>query len=443
MTEPTQQAKDPYGKDLFHRNQTLGENLIHILSLQQDSFVIALNGSWGTGKTTFIEMWTEALQNAPKEEAVNYNVIMFNAWENDCFDVPLISLISEINIDDKGKKKEMLTQLRRVGLHLATKTLSSFVPWVDISADDFDPSKLSTNEEKKINDFFDTFAAEKRLLNDFKSQLGELATQESPILFIVDELDRCKPTYSIIFLERIKHLFDVPNVYFVLAIDKEQLGISIQSVYGNIDIDGYLRRFINLTIDLPEVKPAIYIKHLLKQPSFTKVLEHYKLDGHSYLKEFLPWFASMYNFSLRDIEVLLLHLRLAICTIPENIKTHLPEISTLLCLKTYDDKLYHNFCHAKIKADDIIKKNPKHEYIDESKEDRRQHKYQKNLFEAALIFLDPSDSVDSYLRIKRPSDDIANLLKKMQKQEELPEEPKKRLQKVYKHIEMIDKMYHI
>ena len=54
-----------------------------------DGFVMAVNGKWGTGKTTFIEMWKQQMQNE------GYETIYYNVWENDYISDPLIGLIAE------------------------------------------------------------------------------------------------------------------------------------------------------------------------------------------------------------------------------------------------------------------------------------------------------------------------------------------------------------
>lgn len=53
-------------------------------------------------------------------------------------------------------------------------------------------------------------------------------------------------------LETIKHLFGIPNLIFVISIDKAQLSKSIQAVYGDIDTQNYLRRFFDLEFILPK-----------------------------------------------------------------------------------------------------------------------------------------------------------------------------------------------
>ena len=55
------------------------------------------------------------------------------------------------------------------------------------------------------------------------------------LVFLIDELDRCRPTYAVETIEKIKHLFSVPGIIWVLVMNKEQIESSIQKVYGTIN----------------------------------------------------------------------------------------------------------------------------------------------------------------------------------------------------------------
>ncbi|RYG88554.1 MAG: hypothetical protein EON58_19890 [Alphaproteobacteria bacterium] len=67
-----------------------------------------------------------------------------------------------------------------------------------------------------------------------------------PLFILIDELDRCRPTYAIEMLEQVKHLFDIDNTIFLIATDGDQLAHSIRAVYGEgFDGAGYLLRFFH------------------------------------------------------------------------------------------------------------------------------------------------------------------------------------------------------
>lgn len=53
---------DPFKYDELDRKQYI-MTLTNVVRSFQNGTVIALNGAWGTGKTTFIRMWKQYLEN--------------------------------------------------------------------------------------------------------------------------------------------------------------------------------------------------------------------------------------------------------------------------------------------------------------------------------------------------------------------------------------------
>jgi len=76
--------------------------------------------------------------------------------------------------------------------------------------------------------------------------------ERSPIVIVVDELDRCRPDFAIKFLERIKHFFNVPGICFLIATDHQNLPQAVKTVYGEqVDGELYLRKFFDFEFNLP------------------------------------------------------------------------------------------------------------------------------------------------------------------------------------------------
>jgi len=72
------------------------------------------------------------------------------------------------------------------------------------------------------------------------------------MIFIVDELDRCKPPFALELLEKIKHVFSVAGIHFILVTHLTQLETSVRYNYGtDIDARTYLQKFYNLIAHLP------------------------------------------------------------------------------------------------------------------------------------------------------------------------------------------------
>ena len=99
----------------------------------------------------------------------------------------------------------------------------------------------------------------KQAITEFRQTLGDVADALSedhngrPLVVVVDELDRCRPSYAIELLETAKHPFAVDRVVFVLAVNRAQLAESVRALYGaGFNSEGYLRRFFDLDFRLPE-----------------------------------------------------------------------------------------------------------------------------------------------------------------------------------------------
>ena len=126
---------------------------------------------------------------------------------------------------------------------------------------------LRLDQEQSEKAFLDAYLEQRDTKDELKKRLAEtsvgvVAETKRPMVFIIDELDRCRPTFAIELLERVKHIFDVPNLVFVFGVNRDELCKSLQSVYGAIDSDVYLRRFFDMEFTLPEVDSGEFCRPL-------------------------------------------------------------------------------------------------------------------------------------------------------------------------------------
>lgn len=217
--------------------------------------VMSLDGAWGTGKTTFVKMWQQQLVNH------GFNTVYFNAWEHDYMTDPLVALMGELyDLSIKSKAENTFKKVVAEGVKIFSAILPSFAKAIAknyIGDEAADAVSGAFDETKNIfQKELDKYKEECDSLDAFRTALADYAesiSSDKPLVFFVDELDRCNPTYAVKVLERIKHLFAIPHIVFVLAIDKEQLCNSIRGFYGSDSINAaeYLRRFIDVELYLP------------------------------------------------------------------------------------------------------------------------------------------------------------------------------------------------
>ncbi|MCP3941539.1 MAG: hypothetical protein GY710_08670 [Desulfobacteraceae bacterium] len=314
--EITITPENPFENDGLNRKDSAVALTQFVLSAEEP-LVVCIDAPWGEGKTTFLRMWKQHLKN----ELIP--VIYFSAWENDFTDDALIALIGEIGsaIDeisengDPKKAKQFFDQAKKIGIALLKKSVPVAAKIATAGALDLDKvteQALASFAETLAKEEFAKYEKSKKTLETFKSTLSNLANSISsndepkPLVFIIDELDRCRPTFAIELLEKAKHLFNVNNIIFILGADKVQLGHSIKAVYGNeLDTNGYLRRFIDFDYLLSPPEQGLFVDMLFKKFSFQNNFfaknKYHSYEGEQALEMFKKLF-EIYKLTLREQE---------------------------------------------------------------------------------------------------------------------------------------------
>ncbi len=257
----------------------------------------------GAGKTFFLERFRRQL------EYDGYLVAYINAWRDDYQDDPFTSLVSEVDrlllpyVNNEGKIREIWSVARQNAGAIAQRAASAAIGQLarrylgtgivelisevdsanesiasieskDVGVSQKAPSEIVLESIKaggstanaQIGKILDNvltrqiedYKKTKKSTEEFRDKLNEALeiieeTTPMPLFVIIDELDRCRPSYALALLERVKHLFEVNNIVFILGINMEQLKHSVNSSYGGgFDSQAYLRRFFNQIYILSE-----------------------------------------------------------------------------------------------------------------------------------------------------------------------------------------------
>ena len=365
-------ADDPFKNDCLSRDK-LEPTLTQVVTQAVGSFVLAVDGSWGSGKTTFLNMWQVKLNEA------GHLCLYLNAWKSDFVEDPLVAVVGELsiaiknfrpdngNVDATIKKVEetaklIFKRLIPIGVKIATHGV------LDIDT----PSEklLSDLAGETAQDLIKDYCKGKLDIDNFRKDLSFLVTAlQKPdrdpvkIVIVIDELDRCRPIYAVQLLERIKHLFDVEGVVFILGIDREQLSHSIKALYGSeFEARGYLKRFIDLDYRLPEPELGCYCSSLFEKFEINCLISKRPVayDGSNQnelndLEYYLGYFMSSAGMNLRDQEQIVSKLRVVLQTVPANQYLYPITLSILLFLRSYKDSEIHaSFMSGNLTAKDFM-----------------------------------------------------------------------------------------
>ena len=227
----------------------------------EGSLVISLNAPFGSGKTTFLKMWKNEIKNqSPKDSRPI--VVDLNAWESDYYGDPLFAIISGIieSIDKEGKipkecerLKNLISAAKTVGRTFVTLGNQLVANTTGINALEAVESTKKKQKKDFAPDPFTTYEERKQAMSHLKKCIRDFVNGHQPfVLFLVDELDRCRPDYAISYLETVKHLFDCQGAVFLIAADRHQLKCSAKSAFGeDLNFDEYYRKFIHREATLP------------------------------------------------------------------------------------------------------------------------------------------------------------------------------------------------
>ena len=300
--------------------------------------VLAVDAAWGAGKTTFLKMWAQHLRNE------RFPVVEFNAWETDHAGDPFVAIVTELTEGLREFKGESLTEkidaAKEAAKQVALRAIPGLIRAATAGVLDLQPLMekefgrlLASYAEDRLKQYTEAKAS----IAEFRTKLQEMAeslacSERHPLIVMIDELDRCRPSYAVELIEVAKHLFSVDRTVFVLAVNRDQMAHSIRSMYGNdFDANGYLRRFVDIDFQLSNSERGPYIDALLNA-----------VNVHGDVRSLLLSFFSSSDASLRQIAQCL-H-RLGLVAVSLNRRRYSALLTGVaLIIRTVDVALYAQF----------------------------------------------------------------------------------------------------
>ncbi|MTK09596.1 MAG: hypothetical protein F8N38_21220 [Hungatella sp.] len=238
------------------------EGLSEFIRICDTPMTIAIQGDWGSGKTSFMNMIQEEVCN-------NVVDIWFNTWQFSQFNLGdglsttlLVTLAERLDADDAAKQniKKFAKFAGTVGNAVVTKFTDVDVLNVlkeSFSSDNVIESitKLKENFQRCVNASLKKFNKEK-------------------LVIFVDDLDRLAPERAVEVLEVLKIFLDCENCVFVLAIDYDVVCRGIDKKYGEGFDKKKGKSFFDKIIQVPFKMPIAnyeiekYISASLKEMGF-------------------------------------------------------------------------------------------------------------------------------------------------------------------------------
>ncbi|MDY6313877.1 MAG: P-loop NTPase fold protein [Clostridia bacterium] len=201
---------------------------------------ISIQGDWGSGKTSMMNMIREQISD-------KVHSVWFNTWQFSQFEVTssmLHNLLTELDCGDEKLK-------RTIKLFGETaKTAVSALAEIGAGSGIIGDKVMGFLESRMSDDPVDEI---KNLKNKFQQAVNaklEKVKKDRLVIF-VDDLDRLQPQKAVEFLEVLKLFLDCENCIFILAVDYEIVTKGIKQKFGNDVDDTKGKSFFDKIIQLP------------------------------------------------------------------------------------------------------------------------------------------------------------------------------------------------
>ena len=347
-------------EDTFNRGKDVQE-FIEGLELIEGNAFISLDAKWGDGKTFFVRQIEETLkyfraemmetEEKPLKDLDSYEYlkesvavknttvehiylpVYYNVWMYDDHNDPLMSLLLVMTKQCGGSYN---TKINTKSLGERLLTVASSLP---ISIKKINPATLIKDIQEEKADILSAVKTEEDIKECVRDVFNDIIVEKAEKLVVfIDELDRCKPSFAIEMLERIKHYFDDERIIFVLSLNKEQLVHTITNYYGNeFDATRYLNRFFDISINLPELDSF----HKQKTKCFN--------SSNYWLTMIADELSDYYKFSLRDKLIY---------------KSRIESVDKDYVEPSYSDGLFMSLCVAIIILLDMINVEEKKRFLE-------------------------------------------------------------------------------
>lgn len=208
----------------------------------QTPMSIAIQGDWGTGKTSTLNLLKKNLE--ADKDTNGIKCAFFNTWQYSQFNMEDSLYVSFVHnlVKQCGGNDEIL------------KTVAGFGKLAFFKAIDW---KFGTNASEILDGFEKAKKDQMESVSKLQEDFAELVKKTGKRLVIfIDDLDRLNPEVAVELLEIIKLFVNVENSIFVLAIDYEVVVKGVRKKYGENLSEEKCRNFFDKIIQLPFKMPV-------------------------------------------------------------------------------------------------------------------------------------------------------------------------------------------
>jgi len=259
------------------------DGLAELVKTQPTSFTLGIDGAWGTGKSTIMNMIETELGS--QQDIV---VVPLNLWQHQNDKAPAVALLQAARdaIGQDPKNTETIKSIdTTINFILAAgwTALSLVLPLERIvsSSDISRQHKRLPEKEEDSEELLDAF--QKVITMVLQARNAER------LVFILDDLDRCLPDVALDMLEKIHLFFRGTKSVFIFGIDTRIIKLTVERRYAKLGKDvarslatEYVEKILDFIYFIPPIGSSLgeFIKKQLAIPRFQQWLTSHDPDGN-------------------------------------------------------------------------------------------------------------------------------------------------------------------
>lgn len=247
--------KDNFGIEPYEKGLT------RFINHTSTPITIALQGEWGSGKTSLMNSLHMHLGTG---DSAKYHAVWLNTWEHALMTDAASTLLDIITClirettaiakTDETKTKKIINKLWNVGKVTAKFAAKTAADKVVEGSSELVDSLLSSQGKSTIGEVRDEL---ENIIEECIKKDGKQG-----FIFFIDDLDRIDPPVAVQLLELLKNIFTIKNCVFILAIDYDVVVKGLEPKFGKLSEknEREFRSFFDKIIQVPFSMPVTSYK---------------------------------------------------------------------------------------------------------------------------------------------------------------------------------------
>lgn len=207
--------------------------------------VIGILGSWGHGKSSFINLMKEHFETEPKLTVIDFNPWMFSGSEQ-LVNFFFTEIGAELKIRNSNLFARTADWFAKYASVLKPVSQMTLIPGAGLVGEVIAATAQGVADTTSANQ------SVSKLRGEITAELSEL---NQPIVVVIDDIDRLTKIEIREIFKLVRLTASFPNIIYLLAFDRKL----VEQALRENDIPGreYLEKIVQLSFDVPKASPKL------------------------------------------------------------------------------------------------------------------------------------------------------------------------------------------